>query len=260
MHPMLNTAVSAARLAARIILMHFDHLDRLKISTKGRYDFVTEVDREAESAILDTILKTYPDHSILAEESGEISGNEYKWIVDPLDGTTNYIHGYPQFSVSIAIQKDDRLEHAVIFDPLRDELFTASRGEGARLNDRRIRVSGIQRLDRALLGTGFPFAAIKQIDPWLKTFRTLLLKTSGIRRSGSASLDLAHVAAGRFDGFWELSLKSWDMAAGVLLVREAGGLVSDFEGGQDFLASGNIVAANSAVFNELLRVIHERSR
>ena len=257
---MLNTAVSAARLAARIILMHLDRVDRLEISSKGRYDFVTQVDQEAESAILDTILKAYPDHSFLAEERGEKLGTEYRWIIDPLDGTTNFIHGYPQFSVSIALEKDGRLEHGVIFDPLRDELFTASRGEGARLNDKRIRVSRIQHLDRALLGTGFPFVAVNRIDPWLKTFRVLLLKASGIRRSGSACLDLANIAAGRLDGFWEMGLQPWDMAAGVLLIREAGGLVSDFEGGQEFLSSGDIVAANPVLFNNLLRIIHERSQ
>jgi len=259
MHPMLKTAISAARLAARIILMHLDRLDRLEINTKGRSDYVTQVDREAENVILDTITKLYPDHSILAEESGIRAGADYTWIIDPLDGTTNFIHGYPQFGISIAVSRGDRLEHGVVFDPLRDELFTATRGEGARLNDRRIRVSRIQHLDQALLGTGFPVRAIERIDPWLKTFRALLPKASGIRRPGAAAIDLAHVAAGRFDGFWEMALQPWDMAAGVLLIREAGGLVADFEGGQDFLQSGDIVAANPSIFNELLRIIHDRS-
>ena len=258
MHPMLNTAIAAARLAARIILMHINHLDRIEISSKGRNNFVTQVDNEAEAAILDVILKAYPDHGVLAEESGEQSGNDYTWIIDPLDGTTNFIHGYPHFAVAIALKHLDRVEHAVVYDPLRDELFTASRGEGARLNDRRIRVSQTQRLDRALLGAGFPAHAIDKIDPWMKTFCALLPKASGIRRTGAATLDLAHVAAGRFDGFWEMALKPWDMAGGSLLVREAGGLVADFDGGQEFLESGNIVAANSVLFNELLRVIHNR--
>ena len=260
MHPMLNTAIAAARLASRIILMHLDHLDRIEIHSKGHNNFVTQVDREAEAAILDVLLKAYPDHGVLAEESGAQSGNDYTWIIDPLDGTTNFIHGYPQFGISIAVTRQGRIEHGVVFDPLRDELFTASRGEGARLNDRRIRVSSTQHLDRALLGTGFPVRAIEKIDPWLKTFCALLPKASGIRRPGAATLDLAHVAAGRFDGFWEMGLKPWDMAAGIILVREAGGLVADFNGGQEFLESGNIVAANSLLFNDLLRVVHDRSR
>ena len=260
MHPILNTAITAARLAGRITLMHLNRLDSIEVNSKGRQDFVTQVDLEAESIILDTIRKTYPTHAVLAEESGEQSGDEYTWIIDPLDGTTNFIHGYPSFGVSIAVQKGDQIEHGVIFDPLRDELFVSTRGEGARLNDRRIRVSHVQHLERSLLGTGFPFRAMERIDPCIKTFRALLPKTSGIRRSGAASLDLAHVAAGRFDGFWEMSLKPWDMAAGVLLIREAGGLVSDFDGEQHFLTSGNIVAANSALFNELLRIVHDRSQ
>ena len=260
MHPLLNTAITAARLAARVILMHLDQLDRIEIHSKGRNDFVTQVDREAEAAILDVLLKAYPDHGVLAEESGAQSGNDYTWFIDPLDGTTNFIHGYPQFGISIAVAYQGRLEHGLVYDPLRDELFTASRGQGARLNDRRIRVSRTQHLDRALLGTGFPVRTIEKIDPWLKTFRALLPKASGIRRAGAATIDLAHVAAGRFDGFWEMGLKPWDMAAGTLLVREAGGLVADFDGGQEFLESGDIVAANSVLFNELLRVIHGRSQ
>jgi myo-inositol-1(or 4)-monophosphatase len=257
---MLNTAIVAARLASRIILMHLDHLDRLEIRSKGRNQLVTQVDNEAEAAILDVLLKAYPDHSVLAEESGAQSGNDYTWIIDPLDGTTNFIHGYPQFGVSIAVTHQGRIEHGLVFDPLRDELFTASRGEGARLNDRRIRVNHTRYLNHALLGTGFPGHDIEKIDPWLKTFRALLPKTAGIRRSGAACLDLAHVAAGRFDGFWEMGLAPWDMAAGILLVRESGGLVADFEGGQQFFESGNIVAANSELFNELLLVVHDRSR
>ena len=259
MHPMLNTAVTAARLAARVILMHLDRLDRIEIRSKGRSDFVTQVDLEAEAAILDVLLTAYPDHGVLAEESGTTEGNDYTWVIDPLDGTTNFLHGYPQFGVSIAVLHKDRLEHGVVYDPLRDELFTASRGEGARLNDRRIRVSQTQRLKYALLGTGFPVRSIDKIDPWLRTFRALLPKASGVRRAGAAALDLAYVAAGRFDGFWEMALKPWDMAASVLLIREAGGLVADFEGGQEFMDSGNIVAANSLLFNELLRIVHDRT-
>ena len=259
MHPMLNIAVTAARLAARVILMHLDQLDRIEVHTKGRGDFVTQVDLEAEAAILDVLLTAYPDHGVLAEESGKKTGGDYTWVIDPLDGTTNFIHGYPQFGISIAVMHKDRVEHGLVYDPLRDELFTASRGEGARLNDRRIRVSQARHLDHALLGTGFPVRSIGKTDPWLRTFRALLLKTSGIRRAGAATLDLAHVAAGRFDGFWEMGLSPWDMAAGVLLVREAGGLVADFDGNQKFMDSGNIVAANSTLFNELLHIIQDRS-
>lgn len=256
---MMNTAIRAARSASQVILMHLDRLDRIEVETKGRRDYVTKVDRVAEEIIVDTLLNAYPDHGILAEESGRRQGNEYTWIIDPLDGTTNYIHGYPQFCVSIALRHRNQLEHGVIFDPLRNELFTASRGGGAQMNNRRIRVSGIRRLDEALLGTGFPFKELENLDIWLRTFKALLPKTSGIRRAGSAALDLAQVAAGRFDGFWEMGLNPWDMAAGCLLIREAGGLVSDFNGGQEFLSSGNVVCANPHLFNTLLNVISTRA-
>jgi myo-inositol-1(or 4)-monophosphatase len=258
MNHMLNIAISAARLAARVILMHLEKIDQLDIKVKGKHKFVTQADKDAEFAILETIKKTYPSHGTLSEESGSQDGDDFTWIIDPIDGTTNFLHGHPHFGISIAVMKNKQIEHGVVFDPIRDELFTASRGEGAQLNNRRIRVSRIQNLDRALLATGFSFPKSEYIDPWLKTFHALLPKTSGIHRSGATSLDLAHVASGRFDGFWEMSLKPWNITAGVILVREAGGLVSDFEGGQDFLRSGNIVAANSVLFNDLLRIVHDR--
>ena len=252
---MLNIAVKAARRAGKVILRHADQIDRLTIERKGRNDFVTEVDRRAEDAIVDVIRQAYPDHAILAEEGGAQAGNEYVWIVDPLDGTTNFLHGYQQYAVSIALQHGDRLEQAVVYDPQRDELFTASRGAGAQLNDKRIRVSGVNQLDGALLATGFPFKSMEHLETWIETFRTLLPKTSGVRRAGSAALDLAHVACGRLEGFWEIGLNPWDMAAGALLIQEAGGFVGDFCGEQDYLKTGNIVGGNVKIYPEILRLI-----
>ena len=258
MNPMLNIAVSAARLAARVILMHREKIDRLEVVAKGRSNFLTQADQDAEFAILDTIKKTYPTHGTCSQESGIQEGDDYTWVIDPIDGTINFLHGHPHFGISIAVINSKQIEHGVVFDPIRDELFTASRGEGAQLNNRRIRVSRVQNLDKALVATGFSIPPSDRTESWLKTFHALMSKASGIRRSGATNLDLAHVASNRFDGFWETSLQPWDIAAGVILVREAGGLVSDFEGGQDFLNSGDIVAANSVLFNNLLRVIHER--
>lgn len=252
---MLNIAIKAARRAGSIILRYSDQLDRLTVESKGRNDFVTQVDRTAESEIIDIIRHAYPGHSILAEESGEQSGDDYQWVIDPLDGTTNFLHGYPQYAVSIALLDKGKLAQAVIFDPLRDELFTASRGAGAQLNDRRIRVSSVKKMPDALLGTGFPFKEFDNLDTWINCFRELLPMSSGVRRAGSAALDLAHVACGRLDGFWEIGLKRWDIAAGCLLIEEAGGLVSDFNNGQNFLGSGNIIAGNTKVHGQMFAVI-----
>jgi myo-inositol-1(or 4)-monophosphatase len=255
MHPMLNTAVKAARRAGKVILRNLAQIDRLAVETKGRNDFVSDVDRHAEAEIINVIRAAYPDHAILAEESGRQAGNDYLWIIDPLDGTTNYLHGYPQFAVSIGLYYQNRATQAVIFDPLRDELFTASRGAGAQINDRRIRVSEVSRMESALLGTGFPFKSMDNLEAWIASFRTLLPLCSGVRRAGSAALDLAHVACGRLDGFWEIGLSPWDMAAGCLLIEEAGGMVGDFAGGQAFLESGNVMAGNTKIYAELLRLI-----
>jgi len=255
MHPMLNIAVRAARSAGNIIVRNLDRLDALTVQTKDRNDFVSEVDRQAEQEILGILRKAYPSHGVLAEESGRRDGNDYLWIIDPLDGTTNYLHGFPQFAVSIALQYKGRIEQGVVYDPLRQELFTATRGAGATLNDRRIRVTSRKSLDGALLGTGFPFKSQQHLDAYLDMFRALFPKTAGIRRPGSAALDLAYVAAGRLDGFWEIGLSIWDMAAGVLLIQEAGGLSSDFVGGHDYLKSGNLVAGNPKVFAEILKTI-----
>lgn len=255
MHPMLNTAVKAARRAGTVIMRHLDRVDTLAIESKGRSDFVTEVDRRAETEIIHILRGAYPDHGIMAEESGSQPGDQYVWIIDPLDGTTNFLHGYPQFAVSIALQNKGKLEQAVVFDPLRNELFTASRGQGAQLNDRRIRVSRTTEMQYALLGTGFPFRSKKFLDVWIETFRALMIDTSGVRRAGSAALDLAHVACGRFDGFWEFGLHVWDMAAGCLLIEEAGGRLGDPLGGQNHLQSGDIVSGNPKIYAEMLKRI-----
>jgi myo-inositol-1(or 4)-monophosphatase len=255
MHPVLTTAVKAARQAGKVIVRSLNQLDRLEVVVKGRNDFVSEVDHAAEAAILDVIRHVYPAHGILAEESGRHEGRDYEWVIDPLDGTTNFLHGHPQFAVSIAVRYRGKLAHAVVFDPLRDELYTASAGQGAQLNDRRMRVSKVRRLDVALLGTGFPFRSLAHLDWWLRSFRTLLTQTAGIRRAGSAALDLAYVACGRFDGFWEIGLSPWDTAAGCLLIQEAGGFVSDLDGSQNHVESGNIVAGNPFLHPELLKVL-----
>jgi myo-inositol-1(or 4)-monophosphatase len=255
MHPMLNIAVKAARQAGNIISRYADRVDTLTVESKQMNDFVTEVDRAAEQIIIQTIQQAYPNHAILAEESGESGNSEYVWIIDPLDGTTNFVHGFPQFAVSIALQHKKELVQAVIYDPMRNELFTASKGNGAQLDDRRIRVTPIKTLTGALLGTGFPFRQQEHLDTYLKTFKALFTDTAGIRRPGSAALDLAYVAAGRLDGFWEIGLSPWDMAAGALLITEAGGQVGDFSTGDRFLETGNIIAGNTTLFNEIYRAI-----
>lgn len=255
MNPMLNIAIRAARRAGDIITRSMDMVDRLDVVSKTRNDFVSDVDKRAEQDIIATLRKAYPDHAILAEESGQHRGGEFEWIIDPLDGTTNFLHGFPQFSVSIALRHKGRLELGVVYDPLRQEIFAASRGNGAMLNDRRIRVSPRKGLEGALLGTGFPFRDLTHLDTYLATFKALIPKTAGIRRPGSAALDLAYVAAGRLDGFWEFGLSPWDMAAGAVLIQEAGGLVTDLAGGSDYLDSGNIVAGSPKVLNAMLQTI-----
>jgi myo-inositol-1(or 4)-monophosphatase len=256
MHPMLNIAVRAARNAGDIIVRHLKRLDQLTVSSKERNDFVSEADRQAEAEIIAVIRKAYPGHSVLAEESGDHAGDaQFQWIIDPLDGTTNFLHGFPQFSVSIALKHKGRLDQAVVYDPLRQELFTASRGSGAFLDNRRIRVSRQTSLSGALLGTGFPYKDQQHLEAYLNMFRALIADTAGIRRPGSAALDLAYVAAGRLDGFWEIGLSAWDMAAGVLLIQEAGGLVGDLAGGHSYLENGNIVAATPKLFPAMLRAI-----
>ncbi len=255
MNPMVNIAVRAAREAGRVISRNFNRVDRLTIADKGKNDFVTEVDRNAEAAIIAVLREKYPHHAILAEESGAQAGNEYQWVIDPLDGTTNFLHGIPQFAVSIALKVKGRLEIGVVYNPLNEEMFTASRGEGALLNDRKIRVSARKDLDGALLGTGLPYRDFRYMDQYVGMLKDLMQSTAGIRRPGSASLDFAYVACGRFDGFWELGLSEWDFAAGALLVREAGGLVTDIAGGERFLDTGNVIAGSMKVHKAMLKCI-----
>jgi len=255
MHPTLNIAVKAARRAGGIITRATHDIDKIKVSAKRDKDFVTEIDRAAEEAIIRVLREAYPDHAILAEESGSSGESDYLWIIDPLDGTTNFIHGFPQFCVSIALAVKGVMTHAVVYDPTRNELFTASKGAGAYLNDRRIRVSKRIRLDESLIGTGFPYRVFEHVDAYLGMFRDIMHKTAGIRRPGAAALDLAYVAAGRLDAFWEIGLSPWDMAAGSLLITEAGGLIGDLTGEAAFMQTGNIVGGNPKVFAQILQII-----
>lgn len=263
MHPALNIAIKAARRAGQVINRASHDVDLIKVASKQPNDFVTEVDRAAEAAIIEVLREAYPAYSILAEESGEIAGqggreSEYQWIIDPLDGTTNFIHGLPQYAVSIALARNGVVEQAVVFDPNRNELFTASKGAGAFLNERRIRVSRRTKLGEALIGTGFPYRAFDRIETYIDIFRELTQRTAGLRRPGAAALDLAYVACGRYDAFWEFGLSPWDMAAGALLVSEAGGLVSDMRGEPGYLESGNVIAGTPKVFAPLLGLIQEK--
>jgi myo-inositol-1(or 4)-monophosphatase len=255
MHPILNIAVTAARRAGDIITRAAERADKRVVTQKHHNDFVTEIDQLAERDIIATIKRAYPSHSILAEESGKHRGDEFCWIIDPLDGTTNFIHGFPHFAVSIAVQVRGQLEHAVIYDPVRQELFTASRGAGAKLNDYRIRIGQRKTLSECLIGTGFPYRSNEHLANYLRSFATMMPRCTGMRRAGSAALDLAYVAAGRLDGFWELDLQPWDIAAGILLIKEAGGMVTDTQGGENYLSNGNIVAANTRIIKEMLAII-----
>ena len=254
---MLNIAVKAARRAGQIINRASMDVAALKVSTKQQNDFVTEVDKAAEAAIIDMLLDAYPKHAILAEETGNAGteGSEYQWIIDPLDGTTNFIHGFPQYAVSIALAHRNVISHAVVYDPGRNELFTASKGSGAFLNEKRIRVSKRAKLDEALIGTGFPYRSFEHIDTYLAIFKEMTRRAAGVRRPGAASLDLAYVAAGRLDGFWEFGLSPWDIAGGSLLISEAGGLIGDLTGEPGYLASGDVVAGTPKVFAQILQLI-----
>ncbi len=257
MHPALNIAIKAARRAGQLISRASLDVDLLKVTAKQQSDFVTEVDKMAEAAIIEVLREAYPNYSILAEESGSTAGKqaEYQWIIDPLDGTTNFIHGFPQYAISIALAHNGQVVQAVVFDPERNELFTASKGRGAFLNERRIRVSKRTKLEEALIGTGFPYRIFDHVDTYIAIFKELTQKTAGMRRPGAASLDLSWVACGRLDGFWEFGLSPWDMAAGALIITEAGGLVSDLAGEAGYLDSGNLVAGSPKIFAPLLQVI-----
>jgi myo-inositol-1(or 4)-monophosphatase len=256
MEPVLNIALAAARKAGDIITRHLYRLDTLTISTKERNDLVSEVDINAEHAIIYVIQKSFPSHNIIGEESGELdNGSDHTWIIDPLDGTNNYLHGFPHFCVSIALRVNEHIEHGLIYDPIRDEVFTASRGRGAHMNNKRLRVSKQQQLSSALIGTGFPLRTPTVFEPYFATLHALYQQCLGVRRAGSSALDLAYVAAGRLEGSWHYGLNIWDIAAGSLMVREAGGLVTDFSGSENYLHSGNIIAATPKMLKQLLPTV-----
>ena len=260
---MINVAIKAARAAGGIINRAALDVEAVRISQKQVNDFVTEVDHASERAIIDTLLTAYPDHGILAEESGSEHGNpkaDHIWIIDPLDGTTNFIHGFPVYCVSIALQVRGKLEHAVVYDPSRNDLFTATKGRGAFMNDRRIRVSKRTRLDECLLSTGFPFRPEDDFDKYLRLMGDVMQRTAGLRRPGAAALDLAYVAAGFSDGFFELGLQPWDMAAGALLITEAGGLVGNFTGDANFLEQRECMAASPRIYAQLVPLLHKYSK
>jgi len=263
LHPMLNIAVKAARAAGAIINRAALDLDLLQVGSKGPNDFVTEVDRAAETAIIDTLLEAYPEHGILAEESGRERGNrtsEFVWIIDPLDGTTNFVHGLPVYAVSIALEHRGQVQQAVVYDPSRNDLFYASRGRGAFLNDRRLRVSKRTRLAEALVGTGFPFRKGDNFKRYLKMFEEVMQHCAGVRRPGAAALDLCYVAAGWYDGFFETGLSPWDIAAGSLLVTEAGGLIGNFTGEADYLHQREVVAGNPRIYGQLVQTLKPYTR
>ncbi len=256
MNPLLNIAVSAAREVGPMLRRAQERLDEITAEEKNPHDFVTSMDKASEAKIIEAIHNAYPHHGILAEESGK-QGNtaDVTWIIDPIDGTTNFIHGIPHFCVSIAVKEGDKITHGVVYDPMKEEIFSASRGRGAYLNNYRIRVTQSKGLTNALIGTGFPIQQHHKLDAYLASFKAIFTQCAGIRRAGAAALDLAYVAAGRLDGFWECALKPWDMAAGSLLIKEAGGLITDFNGTENFLETGHIVAANPKLFKVMLPIM-----
>jgi myo-inositol-1(or 4)-monophosphatase len=263
LHPMLNVAVKAARAAGSLINRASLDLDLLKVSTKSPNDFVTEVDQKAEAIIIETLLSAYPGHGILAEESGRTHGaphSEYVWIIDPLDGTTNFIHGMPYYAVSIALAYRDQIQQAVVYDPTRNDLFYASKGRGAFLNDKRLRVSRRTRMSDALIGTGFPFRKGDNFKRYMKMFEDVMVGCAGLRRPGAAALDLCYVAAGNYDGFFETGLSPWDIAAGSLMITEAGGLIGNFTGEADFMYQREVVAGNPKIYGQLVGLLSKYSR
>ncbi|AVL71323.1 Inositol-1-monophosphatase [Oligella urethralis] len=253
MHPMLNTAIKAARRAGNIINRASLHLDKISISTKGPGDYVTDIDRHAEEAIIQILSEAYPDHAFVAEESGITGDSEYRWIIDPLDGTKNFIHGFPNYAVSIALAVRGQIEQAVIYDPNRNELFTASRGGGAFLNDRRIRVSPCPSLDVAIISVASKFSAEHADTQFINE---LISRSNGFRRLGSTVLELAYLACGRLDAYCGLKQNAWDTAAGSLLVLEAGGLIGDWQGEQNWMRTGNVLAASPKIFAQLVQTLN----
>jgi myo-inositol-1(or 4)-monophosphatase len=254
--PIVNIAIDAARSAGNIIMRAMQRMDKVTITEKKPNDFVTEVDQRAEQEIIAIIRKAYPNHAILGEESGEQGQDDYQWVIDPIDGTRNFIHGFPYFAVSIGVLYKNKIEHGIIYDPVHQELFNATRGKGAYLNQRRIRVAQRKQLEECLLGTGFAYRHTDKDSPLpANLFQTLLPLCGDVRRAGAAALDLAYVACGRLDGFWEMGLKLWDMAAGILLIKEAGGVVSDLQGGEDYLKTGHVVGANPLILKQILKTI-----
>ena len=263
LHPMLNVAIKAARAAGAVINRAALDVENVRVAQKQVNDFVTEVDQASERIIIETLLSAYPQHGILAEESGSEYGNknsDHIWIIDPLDGTTNFIHGFPVYCVSIALSYKGKIEHAVVYDPSRNDLFTATRGRGAFLNERRIRVSKRTQLKDCLVSTGFPFRPGDNLRQYLRMFADVTERVAGVRRPGSAALDLAYVAAGFTDGFFETGLSIWDIAAGSLLVTEAGGLVGNFTGEADFMEQRECLAGNPRAYGQLVGILGKYSK
>lgn len=256
MHGMVNIAVRAARRAGELMIRRLNQLEALEVTEKSRNEYVTEVDYQAEEAIIEVIQDHYPEHSILAEERGQQGSHEYQWIIDPLDGTTNFMHGFPVFSVSIAVAYKGQLEHGVVYDPLRQEIFSASRGQGAQLDGRKIRVSRRVNMQHSLIATGFPYSKnMEHLEEYLAMLKSVITASSGIRRPGSAALDLCYLASGRVDGFWEIGLNIWDIAAGALLIKEAGGRISDFQGSDGYLQTGNVIAGTPKIYAALSKLL-----
>ena len=264
MHAILNVAIMAAREAASIINRYSSQLERVSTRDKGANQIVSEVDIIAEETIIGVIQQHYRDHKITGEEStalAEVANreSEFEWIIDPLDGTQNYLHGFPYYCVSIAVKQEGKLEHAVVLDPVRQEMFTATRGSGAHLNNQRMRVSKTRRLDEALLSTGMPFKDPQEIKRWLRSYAAVLPRAQSIHRTAASALDLAYVAAGRYDGLWQFGLKPWDMAAGALLIQEAGGFTTSLTGKQNYLETGEIVCGNGRIHEKLLQLVQTQT-
>ena len=262
MHALLNVGEMAARKAGDSLIRNLNKLDQLKAKAtlKGKNDFVSDADLIAESIIIETISKHYPDHAILAEESGTQGESDYKWIIDPLDGTTNFLHGFPVFCVSIGLMYKDTIEHAVVYDPIKQELFTASNGQGAHLDGKRIRVSGEKFISRSLIGTGFPYRkSNKNPDHYMAMLKQVINKTAGVRRPGAAAIDLCYVAAGRLDGFWETGLSIWDIAAGALIIQESGGIITDINGSSNYLETGDVLCGTPRIHSKLQQLLIETS-